>query len=78
MKGLKEKIRPPELFKGSSYDNKEFKRPPCDLSEALDYFKNSELIKEAFNQNEVEFLTRFYENEIVVKNDGIFWYSNII
>lgn len=64
LKGLKEKIRPPELFKGSSYDNKEFKRPPCDLSEALDYFKNSELIKEAFNQSEVEFLTRFYENEI--------------
>lgn len=65
LKGLKEKIMPPELFKGSSYDIKDFKRPPLDLSESLDYFRNSSLIKEYFNEKEVEFLTKFYENEVI-------------
>jgi len=66
MKGLKEKIKPPEILKGSSYDSHhDFKRPPVDLNDSLKYFKSSELIKESFNKNEVEFLTKFYENEVL-------------
>lgn len=65
MKGLKEKIKPPELLKGSSYNIKDFKRPPIDLCEALEHFKGSSLIKEYFNPKEIEFLTKFYENEVI-------------
>lgn len=65
LKGLKEKIRPPEMFKGSSYENKDFKKPPVDLSEAVEIFKESEFIKENFTIEEREFLLSFYENEVI-------------
>ena len=64
IKGLKEQIKPPEVFKGSSYEVKDFKKPPIDLSESLHNFKNSSFIKESFKQNEIEFLTKFYSNEV--------------
>lgn len=64
IKGLKEKIQPPEVFKGSSYENKNFKKPPIDLAEALDYFKNSEFIKDSFSKKEYDFICSFYENEV--------------
>lgn len=63
-KGLKEKIKPPELFKGSSYEIKDFKKPPLDLSESLDNFVNSDFIKESFSKKEIEFLSEFYSNEV--------------
>lgn len=64
LKGLKEKISPPELFKGDSYSIKDFKRPPIDLNEALHHFKNSEFIREYFTEKEVNFLSCFYQNEV--------------
>lgn len=65
IKGLTEKIMPPEVFKGSSYHEvRDFKRPPLDLAEALDYFKESQFIKESFNNKERDFLNSFFENEV--------------
>lgn len=64
LKGIKEKIMPPELTKGSSYGIKDFKKPPIDLNDSLGYFKDSSLIKEYFSDKEREFLVKFYENEV--------------
>lgn len=66
LKGLEDKIMPPEIFAGSSYHgDQDYKRPPTDLNSSLKYFKNSDFIKESFSKNEVEFLTRFFDNEVL-------------
>lgn len=64
MKGIKEKIVPPHVHSENSYELENFKNPPIDLCESLEYFKESNLIKEFFTNEEILFLTKFYENEI--------------
>ena len=64
LKGIKDKIMPPEISTGNSYYLQEYKRPPFDLSESLEHFKQSSLIKESFTKEEISFLIKFHENEI--------------
>jgi glutamine synthetase len=65
MEGIKNNIQPPKLSEGDSYSNKELKRPPVDLAEALEHFENSEFIRKAFGEEFHRHYSNFYRNEVM-------------
>jgi glutamine synthetase len=65
MEGIKNNIQPPALTEGDAYSNKELKRPPVDLAEALEYFENSEFIRRTFGEEFHRHYTSFYKNEVM-------------
>jgi glutamine synthetase len=54
---------PPEISKGNFYE-KELKRMPINLEEALYHFENSEFMRNSFGDVMFEHLVKFYRNEI--------------
>jgi len=64
LKGIEEKIVPPECFEGDVYAAKELKHVPKTLREALDHFSESDFAKEAFGEKVMKHYTHFFESEI--------------
>jgi glutamine synthetase len=64
LEGVKNQIQPPAMSEGSAY-SKEFKRPPVDLAEALEYFENSEFLRGAFGKDVHNHYVSFYRNEVM-------------
>jgi glutamine synthetase len=64
LKGIKNKIGPPEIFKGNVYAASEIPHVPKNLQQATQIFKNSDFAKKAFGKDVVEHYAHFYETEI--------------
>ena len=64
LKGIKDKIDPPEIFEGDIYAAKNLPRVPFTLQEALSNFKTSSFNKEVFGETVVNHYTHFFEKEI--------------
>jgi len=64
LKGIREKIDPPECFEGDVYAAKELEHVPKTLRAATDYFKSSDFAKEAFGEKVVKHYSHFFESEI--------------
>ena len=64
LKGIEEKIEPPECFEGDVYAASHLPHVPKTLSEALGFFKESDFAKEAFGDKVVQHYTHFYQKEI--------------
>jgi glutamine synthetase len=64
LEGIQNKIEPPKITEGNSYEKAQVKRPPVDLNEALDIFEKSEFITRSFGKDVQEHLTQFYRNEV--------------
>lgn len=62
--GIKNKIKPPNLFKGDIYAAKHLPRVPYSLEEAVDKFENSDFAKQAFGSDVVEHYAHFYKKEV--------------
>lgn len=61
--GIKNKIEPPEIFKGDVYEATQIAQVPKTLSEATRLFANSEFVKKAFGDEVVEHYTHFFRCE---------------
>ena len=64
IRGIKEKITPPECFTGDVYAAKELPMVPMTLKEATHRFKQSEFVKSAFGEKVHQHYTHFFETEI--------------
>jgi len=61
--GIKNKIKPPEVFVGDIYQARNLPRVPYTLSQALETFENSKFVKAAFGAEVVEHYSHFYRTE---------------
>ena len=61
--GIKNKIKPPEVFVGDIYQARNLPRVPYTLSEALGTFEKSKFVKAAFGAEVVEHYSHFYRTE---------------
>ncbi len=64
IRGIKEKITPPECFTGDVYAAKELPTVPMTLKEATLRFRQSEFAKSAFGDKVHQHYTHFFETEI--------------
>jgi glutamine synthetase len=64
MKGIKDKIEPPEIFVGDIYAAKNLPRVPYSLQEANEGFKNSEFAREAFGNEVVDHYSHHFDSEV--------------
>ncbi len=71
LKGIREKIDPPECFEGDVYAAKELKHVPKTLREATDHFKSSDFAKEAFGDKVMKHYVHFFESEIAAYNSSV-------
>jgi glutamine synthetase len=62
--GIKNKLEPPKITEGNTYEKKDVKRPPVDMASALRIFENSEFIRKNFGQEVHQHLINFYKNEV--------------
>lgn len=56
---------------GNSYADSELKRPPVDLSTALEYFENSEFMNKTLGEEVHNHFVEFYKNEVDKYEDNI-------
>jgi len=61
--GIKNKIKPPEVFVGDIYQARNLPRVPYTLSQALETFEKSAFVKKAFGAEVVEHYSHFYRTE---------------
>jgi len=61
--GIKNKIKPPEVFVGDIYQARNLPRVPYTLAEANRVFKESSFCKKAFGEEVVEHYAHFYDTE---------------
>lgn len=64
LRGIAEKIRPPDCFVGDIYSARHLPHVPKNLKESLDNFQTSSFAKEAFGEAVVEHYSHFYRKEI--------------
>ena len=64
MKGMKDKVEPPEIFVGDIYAAKNLPRVPYSLKEANEGFKNSEFAREAFGNEVVDHYSHHFDSEV--------------
>jgi glutamine synthetase len=64
MKGIENKIEPPEIFVGDIYAAKNLPRVPYSLAEANDGFKNSAFARAAFGDEVVDHYSHHFETEV--------------
>ncbi|MCB0688642.1 MAG: glutamine synthetase [Saprospiraceae bacterium] len=64
LKGVQEKIAPPDCFVGDIYAAKHLPHVPRTLKEAVINFEKSEFAKESFGAEVVEHYTHFYRKEM--------------
>ena len=71
LKGLEDKIDPPECFVGDVYSAKELKHVPKTLEESVALFENSEFATGAFGKEVVDHYSHFYRKEIEAFNTAV-------
>ncbi len=71
LKGIREKIEPPECFEGNAYVAKELKHVPKTLREATDHFARSDFAKEAFGKKVIRHYSHFFESEIAAYDSSV-------
>jgi glutamine synthetase len=71
IKGLEEKIEPPECFTGDVYSAPDLPHVPKSLQESLDHFKNSEFASGVFGQDVVGHYIHFYQKETDAFNASV-------
>ena len=64
LRGIEEKLSPPECFVGDVYAAAHLPHVPRTLKEACDIFATSEFARDAFGKEVVEHYTHFYRQEI--------------
>lgn len=64
MRGVKNKIEPPDIFIGDIYAAQDLPRVPYSLEEANARFKSSEFAKEAFGSEVVEHYSHHFDSEV--------------
>eukprot|EP00211_Chloroparvula_japonica_P003166 CAMPEP_0119125440 /NCGR_PEP_ID=MMETSP1310-20130426/4715_1 /TAXON_ID=464262 /ORGANISM="Genus nov. species nov., Strain RCC2339" /LENGTH=450 /DNA_ID=CAMNT_0007115509 /DNA_START=178 /DNA_END=1527 /DNA_ORIENTATION=+ len=71
LKGIEDKIEPPELFQGDVYSAQGLPQVPSSLLEAADLFKKSEFAREAFGDDVVDHYARHAEMEVANFNKAV-------
>lgn len=71
LKGLEEKIDPPECFEGDLYAAEKLPDVPTNLRDALQNFTRSTLAKEAFGKAAVKHYSHFYQKELDAWNTAV-------
>jgi glutamine synthetase len=71
IKGIQEKIAPPECFEGDVYAAKELMHVPKTLQVATDRFKKSDFAREAFGDKVMKHYTHFFESELASYNSAV-------
>jgi len=61
--GIRNKIKPPDVFVGDIYQARNLPRVPYTLSQALETFEKSAFVKKAFGAEVVEHYSHFYRTE---------------
>ena len=61
--GIKNKIKPPEIFEGDIYAAKHLSRVPYTLAEAIEKFEHSEFAQNVFGKKVVEHYTHHFKME---------------
>lgn len=69
--GIKNKIEPPEIFKGDIYAAKHLPRVPYSLGEAIDKFENSDFTKNAFGEAVVQHYAHYFRTEQEAYNKSV-------
>ncbi|MCB0664973.1 MAG: glutamine synthetase [Saprospiraceae bacterium] len=64
LRGIQEKIDPPECFVGDIYAARHLPHVPRTLGEALAHFRSSDFAKESFGEHVIEHYRHFYQKEI--------------
>ena len=64
LRGIEEKLSPPECFEGDVYAAEHLPHVPRTLKEACDIFSSSKFAKDAFGKEVIEHYTHFYRQEI--------------
>jgi len=69
--GIKNKIKPPEVFVGDIYQARNLPRVPYTLSQALEVFEKSAFVKKAFGDEVVEHYSHFYRTEAAAYDKAV-------
>ena len=64
LKGIEEKINPPEIFEGDIYAASHLPQIPMSLREAVSHFETSDFAKNAFGEEVVKHYSHFYKKEL--------------
>ncbi|MEM6526891.1 MAG: glutamine synthetase family protein [Chloroflexota bacterium] len=68
LKGIEDKIEPPDIFEGDIYSAQDLPRVPYTLEHAVDIFANSDFAREAFGEGVVKHYTHFFRTEVASFN----------
>ena len=71
VRGIVNRIEPPEAFKGDVYGAKTLARVPFTLEQATDEFEASAFAKRAFGADVVEHYTHFFRTEAAAFNRAV-------
>jgi glutamine synthetase len=71
LNGVKNKIKPPEVFVGDIYQARNLPRVPYTLSQALEVFEKSAFVKKAFGDEVVEHYSHFYRTEAAAYDKAV-------
>eukprot|EP00127_Corallochytrium_limacisporum_P003667 Clim_evm55s151 gene=Clim_evmTU55s151 len=71
MKGLEEKLMPPEMFDGDIYSARELPEVPNTLREAYHRFENSPVVKEAFGDVVQMHYSNFFKQELKAWEEAV-------
>jgi glutamine synthetase len=71
LKGIEDKIDPPECFDGDVYSAKDLPHVPKSLEESFNLFRNSNFSEEIFGSEVVDHYAHFYKKEIESFNASV-------